>query len=54
MSRAARGPRKGQATVRYAIVSTYDVTAIQNMVLYGHPNAGTAGVFIASLPLETP
>lgn len=32
-----------RSAVRYAVVNTYDVTAITNMVLYGHPTAGTAG-----------
>ncbi len=36
---------RARSAVRYAIVNTYDVTAIQNMVLYGHPTAGTAGMF---------
>ena len=33
------------ARARYAVVNTYDVTTIQNMVLYGQPTARAAGVF---------
>lgn len=34
-----------RSAVRYAVVNTYDETAIKNMVLYGQPTAGAAGVF---------
>jgi hypothetical protein len=36
---------RARYAVRYAVVSTYDVTAIKNMVLYGQPTARAAGVF---------
>ena len=34
-----------RSAVRYAVVHTYDETAIKNMVLYGKSTAGAAGVF---------
>ena len=34
-----------RSAVRYAVVNTYDESAIKNMVLYGQPTAGTTGVF---------
>src|SRR5665647_608448 len=34
-----------RSAVRYAVVNTYDETAIKHMVLYGHPTAGAAGAF---------
>ena len=34
-----------RSAVRYAVVNTYDETAIKNMVLYGQPTAGASGVF---------
>ena len=34
-----------RSAVHYAVVNPYDATAIQNMVLYGQPTAGTSGAF---------
>ena len=34
-----------RSAVRYAVVNTYDETAIKNMVLYGRPTAGGTGMF---------
>lgn len=34
-----------RSAVRYGVVNPYDPTVIKNMVLYGQPTAGAAGVF---------